>query len=610
MQLADRLFVPDERWGFEFREPEPIRANPYLDQEPVWQEPPLPEELVDLLQAQQEAEAKRKDRIRYMITMLACATLPPLMFILLPVAAWFGFQWFIRPNLNKQRIDQLQHEYRKVRDTAFAQYQVAVQNWKQAVAAYDEAERRRWETAVSWYPIRLVSAPSRVDVFGGTPEGWASLLATAGGSLLGARQDLVLLDFTEHDVGGGLAALTAVRGIPVNRIALPNELHRIDLLATASTDECAELLAEAVHGLRQSTNHADARALHADLLNAVLQRLSGPLSFTRIAAGLAVLQGAYEPSGGGPLHSAEVERLSAYAGTLGQSEFTLKELRFLSNTLHLLAVDGGARRMASDGTEPGTGYDSPWNLRGLTIVATFDNNRRRKEFTDHVLAQELVRALSNREPQGVVVVAGADHLGLQTLEAITKYARRADVRLVLLIEHLRGELQQLMGGTDSATFLMCLRNHQEATTAADYIGRGFRFTLSQITEQVGRTLVTGGAESWGVQHQEGESWGSSWSTSRGPDGTTKSGGGHHSTSESWSRSWQETRKWATADSETVGRTMSRVYEYMVEPTTLQSLPTTAFILVETGPAGRRIIAGDCNPGIALLDNVSDRPWPS
>ena len=151
--------------------------------------------------------------------------------------------------------------------------------------------------------------------------------------------------------------------------------------------------------------------------------------------------------------------------------------------------------MASDGTEPGTGYDSPWNLRGLTIVATFDNNRRRKEFTDHVLAQELVRALSNREPQGVVVVAGADHLGLQTLEAITKYARRADVRLVLLIEHLRGELQQLMGGTDSATFLMCLRNHQEATTAADYIGRGFRFTLSQITEQVGRTLVTGGAES-------------------------------------------------------------------------------------------------------------------
>jgi len=59
MQLADRLFVPDERWGFEFREPEPIRANPYLDQEPVWQEPPLPEELVDLLQAQQEAEAKK-----------------------------------------------------------------------------------------------------------------------------------------------------------------------------------------------------------------------------------------------------------------------------------------------------------------------------------------------------------------------------------------------------------------------------------------------------------------------------------------------------------------------------------------------------------------------
>lgn len=326
IQLADRLFVPDERWGFEFREPDPIGVNPHIDQKPVWQEPPLPDELADLLQEQKEAQENRSARIIWLLLILVGSGIfPPLLMVLLYVAT----RWFIRPLLHKRRIDLLQQDHQQRRNAALAQFQADMRDWERAVAAYDEAERRRWETAVSWYPVRLDSTPSRVDVFGGTTEGWASLLATVGASLLCADQDVVLLTSPSTTWVGDWAALTEARGIPVHRVALPSELRRIGLLATTGPDECAELLAEAVYGLRQSTNHADARALHADLLGAVIQRLSGQqLSFPRIAAGVKVLQGVYEPCDDGPLHSAEVERLTTYRDTVDRSEYTRRSSAF------------------------------------------------------------------------------------------------------------------------------------------------------------------------------------------------------------------------------------------------------------------------------------------
>ena len=52
-----------------------------------------------------------------------------------------------------------------------------------------------------------------------------------------------------------------------------------------------------------------------------------------------------------------------------------------------------------------------------------------------------------------------------------------------------------------------------------------------------------------------------------------------------------------------------MYEFQVEPTALQSLAPTAFVLVEAGPTGRRVVMGDCNPGIVLLDRVARDALP-
>jgi hypothetical protein len=70
------------------------------------------------------------------------------------------------------------------------------------------------------------------------------------------------------------------------------------------------------------------------------------------------------------------------------------------------------------------------------------------------------------------------------------------------------------------------------------------------------------------------------------------------------QTWSETKNWSVAASVTHGETDQRVYEFTVEPTEIQALAPTAFILVESTGRGRRVVLGDCNPGIVTLDRVS------
>lgn len=87
-------------------------------------------------------------------------------------------------------------------------------------------------------------------------------------------------------------------------------------------------------------------------------------------------------------------------------------------------------------------------------------------------------------------------------------------------------------------------------------------------------------------------------------------GSSRSISTSLSRSWQDSTNTSSAQSTTTGENLSRVYEFAVEPTQLQALPVTGLVLVEAGPGGRRVVFGDCNPGINFLPRLSSRPRAS
>lgn len=598
-QLAERLFVPEERWGWEFVPPTPPVPSPLLSARPLWAEPPGPD-LQALHWKRNQAMGKLLPKRAIILGVLVLLTLSMagstiVPFLLVLVLAAF---WIVPIILASNQISAAERTAGASRDLAHRSFLQATREWEAEVRRHDEAERRRVESAMAWFPLSLRTGPSRIDVFGGTGDGWASLLATLGATLLQRGDRILLLDLSEQDVGGGLAMLAGERRIPVMRHELPAELGRFAPLAGLDAEETADLIADAIQSRRTSDDGGTARATDVDLVRAVVDRLDQPVTFGKLTEGLKVLQRQYDPDSGTRLSGAELSRLAAAVDIVGSTDTVQGQLRFLVSTAQLLAGQDETGQLE---------VADLWPEDGLAILATADRQDRRKDLTDRVLFQYALHEIRRGRvgQRGVLVVAGADHLGREALEAMARQARRARVRLVLLLEHLRGDLQQLLGGSDSAAVLMRLGNSHEAEEAARFVGRGHTFALSQLTRQVGRTFTEGRSRSWGGQESYSETSGASWNSGHGPGGASSGRSRSDSVTSSRGRTWQDTKNTSIADSQSDGTTVARSYDFRVEPTAIQELPPTSFFLAESG----QVVLGDCNPGIVFLDKVSTAPRP-
>jgi hypothetical protein len=499
--------------------------------------------------------------------------------------------------VNSTKASDLRNRHQAERSRAAADYQRVHGEWERSVAEWDAAERDRLATANLWFPLGVRSPAERVDVFGGTPDGWASLLAVMGASVLRAGSPMLVVDMSENDVAAALSVVARSQDLRVVRQELPGQLDQAQLLRGLSSEEVSELIGEALGTLRAGADDVGLRMLDSDLLKGVADRLESPVTFARLVAGLRVLEGSYDASSG-VLSGQEFRWLAGYVDAVGQAERTVGEVHFLRSALELL--------LDSPAGNGSVGVGELWTDGGLTLLVSQDHNLRRRDLVDRLIAQALLHHLRrahhrNRSATvGVLVVAGADHLGQRTLEALARQSKSAGIRLVLLIEHLRGDLQQLLGGSDSASLIMRLGNAQEATSAAEYIGRGHSFTLTQLSRQTGDTRTTGTSTSTGSS--------TTHSTSNGRSGGRAGWGWNQSESESESTSTQEgtSESWATSVSDS--QTITRVYEFTVEPTQIQSLPASAFIMVESAAGDRRIIAGSCDPLVVTLDRVADEEY--
>ncbi|OLF10214.1 hypothetical protein BLA60_17395 [Actinophytocola xinjiangensis] len=505
-----------------------------------------------------------------------------------------------------------QQDASRRRQTQFVRFQVMEGRWHAQVRAHSENDRRRRESIQRWYPLRLRARASRVDVFGGTPDGWASLITTLGSSLLSGGSRILVLDFTEQQVAGGLAEFASLRRISVNEIDFPSTVGPSTLLAGLAGEEIVDLLADSVRGARQGGTATDHRSsTDLSLLRMVTELLGGAITFTRLVAGLRVLR--RDPPEDGQLTADEVKALTKLIDSVGHGEQEKNELRFLIETLHLLAHEDAQAVRAT------VSESMRWPSKGLAVVTTTVRHSDRKELVERLIFHHLLHVMRTRTQDSgrdVVFVAGADHFGLRSLEAIARQARRVGVRLILLLEHLRGDVEHLMGTSDSATIVMRLGNAKEAAKASEFIGKDHKFVISQLTKQVGQTFTMGTSEGLGAQEGTSESRGTNTSTSRTQSensgwhaghGRSDAKGRSTSTTASRSRTWQSTGSRSAADSSSTGTTESRVYEFTIEPTEIQGLPATSYILVETGSGGRRVVAGDCNPGIVLLEQVATTP---
>ncbi len=255
-EMVGRLFVPKERWGWEYVEPAPIQRFP--EASPEWREPSPP-----------DTPAIEQERAQALVWMknpwlVLAAVVSPIFslvlfesptnvyaaLVLVAASIYFAFGPEIAA---RRKIDQVRREWAADRNRMVQRHEAALEQWKRSSGAHNRREQRRYADATRWYPLQPQSSPSRIDVFGGTGDGWAGLVATMGSGLLATGRNMLVLDFSEQDVAGGLALLAEDRGLPVRQHDLPADLNALDLFHDLGAEDLSELLAEAANTVRQST---------------------------------------------------------------------------------------------------------------------------------------------------------------------------------------------------------------------------------------------------------------------------------------------------------------------------------------------------------------------
>jgi len=583
--LAVRLLVPRERWGWEYVVPAPATPSPLGEQAPRWMGVTEPESL-------------QRDRAR-------AHSAPGLLGGAVLISAWgsvLAASWGLALwpavgagvlmiatawcTLRVRRYSAARRRHESHVAQEWSRYEQALTHWKTGVAQHDQREQTRMASEMLWYPVQPDKQWAQVHVFGGTADGWSSLLATLGLSLLSAGSGLLVLDFTERDVAVDLAAMADTVGYAVRADRVPADgVVGVDDLPAA---QAGEIVAEVLAGPRGPQPDAGrVQALHAELIEAVCACLDPPRTFERVAAALAVVRRTFDLERRSCLSTDEIRQLTRVTEIVGSSAAVGEELRFLAATMRLLSELPAAR----------SPLEPIWPRAGLRVIATADVNVRRKELLDQFMFFQMLHEVraADQPRAGAVVIAGADQLNAGDLEALARHTGRVGMRLIVMCEHLRGEQAQLLGAAGSAALLMRLGPAAEAATAADFVGRGHRFVLSQLTEQIGHSFTDG------ISDTTGDSDTTTFTDNYSP---TSAG---TSDSRSRARSWSQTSNWSRAQNTSTTHTRARAYEYAVEPTTFQALPATAFVWVETRAHGRRVVAGDCNPGIALLDRVASHP---
>jgi hypothetical protein len=604
--LAGRLFSPPARWGWQAA-PVAVAAEelPMPSARPVWVEPPQPD-ASGLHAVRSKAVSRVVRRVAFLVVAAFAFTTYQLVIeeqiedlggdsagqvyqVALIVISALLVIGVLRAvggvRAASASIRNYEQPYLAMRAVEEQRHEQALRDWTDSVRAHQARSQEAARVAAQrasgplWFPVAPASEPTRVDVFGGDPRrhGWASLLVTLGSSVLAAEHRVTLLDLTGQDVGGGLLGVADASGLRTRR----SEVDDVDLLRGLARGDIADCLGYVLTGRKDDTDRREERALAIDILRRVIDSLSGPLKFARLAAGVQVLR---HGTGDDRLSADEVDRLvTVHLGEIEQNEWVTRQLRLIVSQLETLGT----------GAEP---YSPLWTDDALSVVTTSGYLNDRKELIDRLVVNLAQRAMDHGRLDGFLVVAGVDHLGAGQLRVLSEHARQAGVRLVLMIDQPQGDLERT-AGTGGTVCIMKMYNHRDANMAAEFIGKGHRFVISQVTRQVGKTFSDGGGDNFAA------------TTNSGTDHKLRAGtrGRAQGVSDTRGHTWTGTRTWQTADNIGTSSTSARVYEFVVEPQEILGMPETSFILVDNSGQGRRVVMADGNPGICLLDRVSRTP---
>lgn len=640
-ERRDLLFTPDPRLGWVFR-------NRWATYRPFGQPPPQQQRLPDYL-SQRVSQTEELTRRRLCRTLPISGTIAIVLALFsacaasdyslsrtpIPVGAFLLALIVITPGGAMTWYAVAQRRAAR-HDLELAQTQIGKNNeanayqWRARKQAHEAAEHARLDSQPEWGAVPRPTSTQRLDVFGGTLWSWEALLTTYGTSTL-AAQPLLVLDLSREVVCRELLSLARSAGIAVNTQLLPTQLATSTLLAGLSPQELVDSVVESMHGGTPDTGPSTRtdRSMDDRILTRICDALTdeegGTVTLARIAAALRVLMG--EPEDSEALTRQERRRI-------GTELFTVEYRRGVQ--ANLSRIESYIHPLESLGTQAdanGAGY--------LTCIAldSHARNVRSELLTDLIVQWVTHRIAGSSDRTPALVVTGGDELARRHLERLSDACERRGVPLTLLFRRLRETSSEMLGG--GAVAFMRLGNHEDAARAADFIGRDYRFVLSQITKNVGGneshtstdTTGEGDSDTYSTSHSTGTS--TNWGTTRSsgasysgggtfgffPDRSTnrqtgRSQGGGTSESDTDGRSVSTSRNWSAAYSYAEGTnwsdadTTQRVYEYVVEPITLQHLPDHALLLIESAPGGGRTLRPvECDPAIITLDRVTITPLP-
>jgi hypothetical protein len=404
-------------------------------------------------------------------------------------------------------------------------HQAALREWRKRADKHERAELGRLDAVSEW--TSASSFARRTDVYGGTLGGWQSLLAVHGASVL-AERPLLVADFSGQLASDRLTALARRHGVQGAVYLLPGALSAAGVLTGLAASQLANAIAEAIHdGTSGGTARAD-RAVDVRVIMRLATTLGGGLTLARLAAAVRAALG--QPVSRSELALGEWELIGgdlfgdAYRAQIGPSLVRLDA--FLSDLAR--HVDAGTPQPARPAWYTCLALEPGERGAAAELLATL---------TVQWLTIQVTRSTATAP---AVIIAGADEITRDHLEALAGACERRGVPLTLLFRHLRDDATALIGGA-AATAFMRLGDHHEAAQAASFIGRHHSFTIS---------------------------------------GWTATYGGEHST------------------------TRTRGYEYAVEPAVLQNLPGNALLLSARGTAGPGLLAVECDPRIITLPGAA------
>jgi hypothetical protein len=525
----------------------------------------------------------------------------------------------------RERIGAEQQRVEKIRLVQQQRLAARQEQHARQVQAW-ESRRAAFGRQLQWYAVSLPSEIDRVDLAGGTLDGWSALVTTVCAPRLSAGGDVTVLDLTEGSVARDLLAVARRSGTEPLVWVMPSDLPRLDLGTGLDADAMADVLAATVAATEDGVS-AGGPAASASVDSTILHRILGVLgetaSIAQITAALRVLAQVGDPREdlqAGLLTADELERITVLFGRAAADRVVIERA---------WAIESKLRKLEQLGSAPVPLPPSRLRVAWLDRRAGALGSRVLGTYVTVALTHVLRQAPAGPRWRQTLCVLGAEKLGAAVLDRLYDACEISGTGLVVGYRSIPGHVKERLGRGNAAIAFMRLGNAEDARVAAEQIGTEHRFVVGQLTDTVGTSVTdtVGGSYTSTVGTASSVADSASVSDSHGSQrgrGRTRQDAfapfghftGSRSRDSSWSRatsdSWSITAgissstAWGISTSRAAGtsssaaRTAQRSREFLVEPDELQRLPTTAVIVSYASPGGRQVVCADANPGIIGL----------